>query len=179
MSPTVKKWVVRPLIITVISLAVLVGVGFIVMSTQQQRLVNLAVGQLNKQFKGELSIGESSISLLRNFPNVSIVLHNGVFFADKTKGGKPIGQFDRLYVGFSVPELLKQNYNVTKLFLKGGYLDLIREQDGTINLLQAESPASDSTVTGEEKSDTVSAVSVNLKEIVIKEMNISFLDKAS
>jgi hypothetical protein len=82
MSPTVKKWLVRPLLIIFLSLGVLAGVGFIVISTQQQRIVDLAVAKLNKQFKGELSIEESEISLFKHFPYVSIVLHNGRFFAN-------------------------------------------------------------------------------------------------
>jgi hypothetical protein len=179
MNPTIKKWVIRPFIIITISFGVLAGVSFIVLSTQQQALVNMAVGKLNKQFKGELSIEESRISLFRNFPYVSIALHNGRFFSDKTKTGKPIGQFDRLYIGFSVHELLQGNYDVRILFLQGGYLDLVQERDGTINLLEAQSIQSDTTPVQASKADTASSVSVHLKKIVVTEMNISFLDKAS
>src|SRR5690606_30554143 len=108
MNRAVKKWLVRPLTIIFISLAVLVGAVFVVLSTQQQRLVNIAIGELNKQVKGNLSIENSKISLFKNFPYVSVALHNGRFFADKTKTGKPICQFDRLYVGFSLPDILEQ-----------------------------------------------------------------------
>lgn len=178
MSPLVRKWVVRPLIIVVISLVALAGVGFVILSTQQTRLVNLAVDQLNTQFKGELSIEESSISLFKNFPAISIALHNGKFFADKTKAGKPIAQFDRLYVGFNLRDLLNQKYNVTSLLLNGGQLDLVKEKDGTINLLEAERAPSDSTVVSETKTDTT-ALAVNLEKIVMNNMHVSFLDKAN
>lgn len=179
MKSSVKKWVVRPLIIITLTLVTLVAVAFIALSTQQQRLVNLAVEELNQQFKGELSIEESSISLFMNFPDVSVALHNGRFFADKKKEGKPIGQFDRLYVGFSVPDLLKQNYNIRKLLLKGGYLDLVKEENGSINLLERTSSPADSTATTETTTDSTSAISVHLEKITISEMNISFLDKES
>src|SRR5688572_14275943 len=132
MTPTIKKWVIRPLIITVLTLVALVAVAFIVLSTQQTRLVNLAVAELNQRFKGELSIEKSNISLFKNYPEVSVALHNGRFYPDKSKKGKPIAQFDVLYVGFSVRDLLKQNYNVRKLLLTGGYLDLVKQQNGTI-----------------------------------------------
>ena len=178
MNPTLKKWVVKPLIIVVISVGALAAVGFIVLTTQQQRLVNLAVAQLNRKFKGELLIEKSSISLLKNFPYVSIALHNGRFFADKTEKGKPIAQFDRLYAGFSLPELLAQNYNIRKLFLKGGHLDIIQEENGTINLMEAQQVPSDSTAVDKAKGDTT-AVAVHLEKIVIRELNVSFLDKAS
>lgn len=179
MKPTIKKWVIRPLIILTITLAALLAVAFVALSTQQQQLVRLAVTELNSQFKGELTIEESSLSLFKNFPDISVALHNGRFFADKTKTGQPIAQFDRLYIGFSLPELLKQQYDVRKLFLVGGYLHLIQEQDGSINLLERISAPSDSTRKDETKTDTVTAVSIQIEKIVIQEMSVSFLAKAS
>jgi hypothetical protein len=177
MNHSVKKWVVRPLLIIIVSLGVLVATGFLILSTQQERLVNLAVAELNKQLKGELVIEDSRISLFKNFPYVSVALHNGRFFADKTNQGKPICQFDRLYVGFSLPDLLEQKYNAKMLFLQGGYLDLVQEKDGTINLLQTANAPNTNTV--QAVKDTTSSVTVNLKEVIVKEMNISFSDKAS
>lgn len=177
MNPAVKKWVIKPALIIVASIVVLAGVGFAILSTQQQRLVNLAVEQLNRQFKGELTIEESSVSLFKHFPDISLALHNGRFFADKTKKGKPIAEFERLYAGFSITDLLQQNYNVTKLLLKGGYLDLVQESDGTINFLEAEK--ADPALRAKTKTDTATSVSVRLEKIVVSEMNVSFLDKAS
>ena len=178
MKAIVKKWVIRPLVILGITLVVLVAVAFIALSTQQQRLVNLAVSELNRQLKGELTIGNSSISLFKNFPNVSIALENGQFFADNTKSGKPIGQFDVLYVGFNVRDLLKKNYNVRKLFLKGGYVNLVKQQNGTINLLERETNQTDTVSIAEAQPDTA-AVKVQLEKIVIEEMSVSFLDQAN
>ncbi|HEU5291163.1 MAG TPA: AsmA-like C-terminal region-containing protein [Cyclobacteriaceae bacterium] len=178
MNPTVKKWIIRPAIILAITFVVLIGVVFVILSTQQQRLVKLAVGELNQQVKGELVIEKSSISLFKNFPDISIALHKSQFFSDKTKKGKPIAQFDVLYVGFNVRELLKKNYRVRKLFLKGGYLNLIKQENGTINLLERENIPADSVATAEVQTDTA-AISVQLEKIVIKEMNISFLDQTN
>jgi len=179
MKSTVKKWVIRPLIVIVIAFLSLAGIAFIVLSTQQQRLVNLAVDQLNQEFKGALAIEESSISLFKNFPDVSVALHNGRFYNDKTMKGKPIAQFDRLYVGFSVPELLKRHYTIQKLFLKGGYMDLVQQKDGSINLLQLQSAPADSTLVEEPQADSTAAVNIQLQKIVIREMNISFLDEST
>jgi hypothetical protein len=179
MNRSLKKWVVRPLLIIIIFLGVLAATGFIVLSTQQERLVNIAVGELNKQLKGELAIEGSKLSLFKNFPYVSVALLDGRFFADKTKRGKSVCQFDRLYVGFSLPELLEQKYNARILFLQGGYLDLVREKDGSINLFEAQSTQPDTSSIPVAKVDTASSLAVNLEKIVLKEMNISFSDKAN
>jgi len=177
MNPTLKKWVVRPILVVSIALGVLVGIGFIVLSTQQERLVNLAIGKLNKQFKGELSIEESQISLFRNFPYVSIVLHNGSFFPDKGRKSKPICQFERLYVGFRLNDILHERYDVKVLSIHGGYLDMVQEKDGKINLLEAERSQADTMTSAQ--ADTTSAMAIDLEKIFLEEMRISFLDKAS
>lgn len=177
MNPRIKKWLVRPLIGLGITLVVLAGIGFVVLSTQQERLVNLAVEELNEQFSGELSIGESSISIVKNFPDVSIVLHHGKFYPDKGKQSKPIAQFDKLYVGFRLTDLLNGQYNVTKLFLRGGDLNLVRRPDGTLNLIKAQSPP-DSYAKQEVPGETP-AVAVNLNRIVMKDTRMAFRDEAS
>jgi|GEM_PF-1627921 len=68
-------------------------------------------------------------------------------------------------------DILNQQYNITSLFLQGGYLDLILEKDGTINLLKAKSTP-DAVVNTEAKTDTVSSVSVNLN----KDKKIAFMN---
>ncbi|MBT1698148.1 hypothetical protein KK083_14745 [Fulvivirgaceae bacterium PWU4] len=179
MNPTVRKWIVRPLLIIIIAIGAFAGISFLVLSTQQERLVTLAIGEVNKQLKGELSVEKSRISLFRNFPYISIALHNGRFFADKEKTGTPIYQFDRLYVGFSLPDLLEENYKVKKLFLKGGYLALVREKDGKINLVEANSASADSTTAQPAAKDSASSLTIDLEKAVLSDLNISFLDKTS
>jgi hypothetical protein len=179
MNPNVKKWLIRPLLILIVSLGVFAGITFIVLSTQQQRLVNIAVEKLNKQFKGELSIEDSRISLFRNFPYVSLVLFNGQFVPDKTKKSKPICQFERLYIGFNINDLINERYHVKVLTMHGGYVDLIQEKNGTINLLEAESTAPEGAESlSAEGADNVSTT-IDLQEIFIEQVKVSFLDKAS
>ena len=178
MNPTLRKWIVKPLLIIIISATVLAAVGFIILSTQQQRLVNMAVRKLNEQYRGELVIEESSISLFQNFPYVSLVLHNGRFFSDKTKQGKPIYEFDQLYAGFSASDLMNEKYDVKALFIQGGYLDVVREANGAINLLEAETQVADPKQQAP-ASDTSAALTVDLEKIILKDMNVSFFDKAT
>lgn len=176
MSPAIKKWILWPLIILVVTIGMLVATGLIILSTQQQRLVDLVVNSLNTQIRGELLIGNSSISIFRTFPHVSIALEEGTFYVDKTKRGKPIVQFDRLDVGFSVRELIRQNYDIRSLILRGGYVEIIQEEDGTINLLKASAPLDSTAV--DENADTTS-VSLDLEKVMLGELRISFVDKAN
>jgi hypothetical protein len=153
----------------------LVTIAVVLLFTQQQRITNLAVDELNKQFKGSFSIKKSSIDLFKNWPNVSIALHELRFFSDKTQTGTPIYQAEKLYVGFSLPDILQQRYNVRRIFLKGGRLNLVREKNGQLNLLEAKNISSDST--GSSGPDTTAALQIDLKKAVLKDLAISFLDK--
>src|SRR5687768_11047218 len=105
MNLRVRKWIFKSLAIFTIVVAATVGIGFIILSTQQERLVNIGLKAFNNRFKGELVLGESKVSIFRNFPYVGVSLHNGQLFADKKRSGKPMLEFDRLYVGFSLNDV--------------------------------------------------------------------------
>ena len=176
MKPTIKKWIIRPLIVITVFVLVVVGLGYVLISFEQQKIVNLAVYELNKQIKGELAVGDSKISLFKNFPFVSIALHDASLFTDKSRQGKPVLQIDRLYVGFSLPELLKENYDVRRLFLQGGYIGFEQDKNGTFNLLEAISFQSDSL--NHSETPSTSNATIHLEKIRVKDLNVSFLDRA-
>ncbi len=173
--PGLKKWIIRSLIILLTSFALLTGIAVVIFMTQQQRLVNLAVNELNKRIKGELTIQESDVSLVKNFPYVSIALHEAKLFPDKTGKQKPLGSLERLYVGFSLPDILNQNYTIKRLFLKGGEWNIIQRADGTINLLEAVEVQAAPTQPG---ADTTQ-MQLSLDKAVLKDLNIIYYDEAS
>jgi hypothetical protein len=177
MNIRIKKWVLRPFLILVIVILAVCGTGFLILTTQQEQLVRIAISKVNAQFKGQLAVDESSISLFRNFPHVSIALHNARFYANKQMTGEPIYKVERLYVGFSVPDLLNRKYNVRRLILKNGYLHMVREKQGVVNLLEAQRPPEGTLKLAH--SDTTSMGEVNLEKIVLREINVSFDDKPS
>src|ERR1700749_4815215 len=72
MRPKTRKRVLRLIFIPLIVLVLLVGVAFALLYSQQQRLVGLALKELNKKFPGELKIGSSDISLFYNIPYILI-----------------------------------------------------------------------------------------------------------
>jgi hypothetical protein len=177
MNPTYKKWI-KPLSIFAFLIAALAAVTFVVVSTQQERIVNLALREINKQFKGELTVAESQISLFKNFPYVSVALHDVRFLPDKTGRAKPISNVDHLYVGFRLTDLLQQHYSVKILFVEGGYLNLVRDNEGRINLLEAEANPAESANQNDPGTpdDSTGAMAVDLKKIILKDLAVSFLD---
>lgn len=158
-------------------LIALVVVAVVVLFTQQERITRMAIDELNKQFKGAVTIQRSNINLTKNFPNISIALNELKFYPDKTLTGKPIYELEKLYVGFSLPDILNQQYNVRRIFLKGGKLHLVKEKNGQLNLLEAKNISMDSTSSSEP--DTAAALQIDLRKVVLKDFDISFLDRSN
>jgi len=174
MRPKTRKRTLRLILIPVIVLVLLVGAALAVLYTQQQRLVGLALTELNKKFPGKLAVGGSDISLFQNPPYVSIVLNNVQFYPDKNPNTRPIYEAERLYVGFSLPDVLKQRYRVKAIALKNGHLDLMEEADGQLNIVEASKMTPDTTVRTPHGAAT--DLDLDIKKIVLKNMTITYQD---
>jgi len=100
-----------------------------------ERLVRMAVTEINKQLPGELVVSGSDLSLFQNFPYISIGLKNVKLLPGKTTGLKPIYEAERMFVGFSIKDILNQQYHVKVILLKNGHLDLIQDSTGQLNIV--------------------------------------------
>ena len=173
MRPKTRKRLLRLVLIPVIVLVLLIGVALALLYSQQQRLVGLAVKELNKKFPGELAIGGSEISLFQNLPYISIALNKVQFYPNKVAGASPIYEAERLYVGFSLPDILKQRYRIKAIAIKNGHLDLVEEDNGELNIVEASQMAPDTTTTTSQGS---TAMDLDIKKIVLKNMTITYLN---
>lgn len=171
MTPKTRKRLLRLILIPVFVLVLLVGVALALLYSQQQRLVGLAVKELNKKFPGELSIGGSEISLFQNLPYISIALNKVQFYPNKLPGTAPIYEAERLYIGFSLPDILKQRYRVKAIAIKNGHLDLIEENNGELNIVAASQMAPDTTTS---TTQTSTALDLDIRKFVLKNMTINY-----
>ncbi|HXB92146.1 MAG TPA: AsmA family protein [Puia sp.] len=177
MKRQTRKKLLRILLLSILSLVVLLFVAIGILFSQQQRLVKLAVKELNKKLPaGELVVGSSNISVFQNFPYISIGLNNVQFYSGKGEKSKPLYEAERMFVGFSLPDILKQQYHIKVILLKNGHLDLVQDNAGKLNIVEAGQIAGDSSVaTGKTSGD----LDLDIKKIVLKNMDISFLEKES
>jgi hypothetical protein len=176
MKSKTRKRLIRFLLIPVIVLVLLVAAAFTILVTQQSRLVKLAVKELNKKLSGTISVESSKISLFENFPYISVRLNNVRLYAGKSTTEKPLLQAERLFAGFSLDDILKQNYNVKVIGMKNGHLDVVTENNGQVNIVEASRITADTTTS----TDTAeSALKLDIKKIVLRNMAISYLDKPS
>jgi hypothetical protein len=155
---------------------ILAGVGFGLLYWEHDRIVNIAIDELNKTLKGELQVETSKVSLFKHFPSVGVALHNATLYPDKSRTSDPIFKFAKLYVGISIPDLMNEKYNVRRVSITDGRLDLVKEPDGAFNILKAFNINSDTT----SGSDTTSAkYHVDLQKVSFKNVEISYLEGAT
>ncbi|CAL1518023.1 AsmA-like C-terminal region-containing protein [Chitinophaga sp. MM2321] len=172
----VGKKITRVVLISAGVLVLLIAIAGSILYSQQQRLTQLAVKELNKQFAGELVIGSSSISPFSNFPYVSIALHQVQFFANKKMDGRPLYEVERLYAGFSLPDIFRQHYQVRVLMLANGRLHMARYANGEVDLLKAHAFKTD---TLPAQPDSADAMSLDLKRVILKNIDVTYQDAVS
>lgn len=136
--------------------------------SNKKKITQKAVDILNENFNGVLTIEDSYISPFANFPYISIDLHHVSFYDDKLKKGKPLYQIDDAYIGFDVWSIIKGKYAVKSFKIKGGYIDIVQHEDGSLNILNAK-------VLNKEKEQTSESTpfEFNLNNLELKNFKIS------
>jgi len=176
MTPKTRRRILRLILIPVLSLILLLGIAVAILYSQQQRLVGIAVDRLNKELPGRLTVGGSNITIFQNWPYISIGLQNVKFYPDKQAGDKPIYDAERMFVGFSLPDILKQKYRVKAIVLKNGSLRLIQDTAGRLNIVEAGRMTTDTVATADTSSK---AMDLDIKKFVLKNMDITYQDRKS
>jgi uncharacterized protein involved in outer membrane biogenesis len=175
MTPRLRKRLIRFIGLPLLILLILIGIAVTLLFTQQQRLVHLAVKQLNDRLPGELVVGSSEISVFQNFPYISIALNRVELFSGKDTTARPLLQAERLYAGFSLPDILRQRYKVRAISLKNGHLDLVEDTSGDFNIVKAIRMTGDTTT----KNGSASNLDLDVKKLVLKNLDLSFRDLRS
>jgi uncharacterized protein involved in outer membrane biogenesis len=174
MTPKARKRLFRLIGLPLLTLLILIVIAIALLFTQQERLVHLAVKDLNEKLPGRLEIGGSEISVFQHFPYISIGLQNVKFFPNKADSARAIYEAERLYVGFSLPDILRQKYHVRVVSLKNGHLDLVEEPDGQLNIIAASRITPDSTTPAAQTKP--GGLDLDITRFVLRNMDISYLD---
>ena len=74
MTPKARKRLIRLIGLPPLILLILIGIAITLLFTQQERIVHMAVKDLNEKLPGRLEIKGSEISVFQHFPYISIAL---------------------------------------------------------------------------------------------------------
>ncbi|PRY90345.1 AsmA-like C-terminal region-containing protein [Mongoliibacter ruber] len=109
----------------------------ILFTFHQEVIVQKALKSANEQLVGKLTINESKVSVFKEFPYISIDLRGVSFYEDKRKETKPFYEAGHLYLGFNIWEILEGKYKVKSIRISDGYVDVIQDANGGINVFAA------------------------------------------
>lgn len=153
--------------IFIFSVLVFVSVLFIIYN-KQEKIVNEVLNKVNQEIHGKLQLQSSQISILENFPYISIDFKGIELFENKndTTSILSIGDF---YAGFDFYDIINGRFVVKKVKVKSGAIDLIADTTGIFNIEKALKPRDSST------SDSINSNSstlFKLKRIEISDLII-------
>ncbi len=139
----------------------------------QDDLEQYVLTSVNEQIAGEMTIGRVSVRPFKNFPYVSIDLGDVRFYETKDTSERPLYTFQDVYLGFDLKSILAGTYDVKKIRVENGHVDLVHRADGTYNLLAAkalrDTTAADST--------QEEALHLDLQRLEIVNLDVHFADE--
>jgi hypothetical protein len=138
----------------------------------QDSIVQKSLKSVNETFVGELEIDDSHVAPFANFPYISIDLEGVRFYENKKRNTKPLYEAKDLYLGFNILEILRGQFHVKTITISEGHLDIIKNENGEINLLLAKNLNSDDTDPSdkEEFYFDLKQLSINKFDIIYKDL---------
>jgi hypothetical protein len=157
-------------LIVFLAIVIIPGISVYILYKNQKQLTQNVLDKLNAGYNGKLEVGDSQISPFYNFPYVSIDLKNVVFFEEKGTNSKVIFSTNDIYIGFNLWEILKGKYVVKSVKIEDGFLDLIKDTEGNLNLLSAVRQDSENTENLEGE------LEISLAQVQLKSFKINYND---
>lgn len=130
------KWIGIVFLVLIVALGATIGVLY----SRQDEIVQELLTKANADFKGEVKLTGSHISLFQNFPYISIDLENLSVKETKADTAAVILGIEDVYVGFDLITILNGKMEIKKIKLVNGHIDAVQYADGTLNLSNAFEP---------------------------------------
>lgn len=174
MTPKILKRILIALSLLIFIPLTLFLAGAALIYYHQDELIQKVIGEVNDRIEGAMTIEEVRIAPFKNFPYVSIDLRKVNFYETKDTSARPLYNFNDVYLGFDIKEVMAGNYDIKTISLEKGHLDVVHRADGTYNILAAKR-LKDTT----ETDTTETQVHLDLQRLKIKQVDIAFIDEGA
>jgi hypothetical protein len=174
-QPTLTK---REMVMKFLKLAGISGAVFIVGSLIvlftlalifQERIKGIFLESINKSLATEIMVDDIRLDLIRHFPSASLTFSNTLIMEPGTDPGRDtLAQARRLYLKFSLWDLMRRNYTIRELELSRASVKAVIQPDGTPNFLFWETTAPD---------EPAGDFSIALKRITLNQVVFQFDDR--
>lgn len=114
----------------------LVGVLSLVVVFKKDVLIEQALDYAHRQIPGRISVRETRLAPLENFPYISIDL-KGLEIYESKSATSPIVQLNDLYVGFDFWSIVNGAFEIKAIKVKEGEVHLVQYDDNQWNIVRA------------------------------------------
>lgn len=151
-----------------IFLGVVLAAAVLVPLLFENQIKRIFINELNKNLATAVVVDEKDIDLtiLKNFPDASVVFHNIGIAESVPKSEKQFLHAKEISLVFNIMNLLKGNYVIEKIIVDEGYCNLITDKKGNINYKF-----------WKDSEDTSSAnFSIDLQKVECNQMDFNYRD---
>ncbi|MEL6484879.1 MAG: hypothetical protein AAFP96_08550, partial [Bacteroidota bacterium] len=112
-----KRW--KRILLALIFLPILSIAGLLLyVQSNQAEIIKAEIATLNQEHQGLITVGNSTLSLLGNFPDISIKIYEVQIFETKADNAPLIAEVRDIYVGFNLWDMLEGNYDIRSLLIE-------------------------------------------------------------
>ena len=164
-----KRWK-RILLVLIFLPIVLLGGLFLYVQSNQAEIIKGEIAKLNQEHEGLITVGDSELTLLGNFPDVSIKVYDVRIYETKAEGAPIIMDVEDVYIGFNLWDIVGGNYDIQSLLVEEGVFNIIIHENNTTNIQNSLASTADT------ESPTTN---IHLKKIKFKNLDVHTLDEAT
>ena len=164
-----KKFWKRILLALILVPTLIVAVLILYIQSYQSEIIKGEITKLNQEHKGLVSVGESELSIFKNFPYISIKVDDVQIFETKEDNAPIIMDVKDIYIGFDLWDIVNKNYDIQSLIIEDGVFNIVIHENNTTNIQN--SLASNS--------GTETTTNIHLKKVKFKNLDIHTLDEAT
>jgi uncharacterized protein involved in outer membrane biogenesis len=145
----IRKLFFRLLLILVISLILFIVTALIISNNYGDEIKEYTVNQINEQLEIKINVKEADVSVLEGFPFVSVIFKDVVAwsnpnfnrFAFENVDTDTLFSSKRVYIQFSLIDLIRGQYRIKRIYASNGKLNLLSDAAGNTNfkLLKSQS----------------------------------------
>ena len=189
-------------LLTILSLLIILMVLF---QINKDKIAASLLLKVNEYQSGELAFDDLSFNPFIHFPHVSIVLNEIKYFEVKQDlkdaDTIPILNLEKLYIDFNLIDLIQGEVNVPNIYLENGSLNLLTNEKGAFNILQAfkkpkvakptvvkkketrpdslkqKNPKPKKKVVDSKSKEPTPALILDLKKIYLSNINVSYINQ--
>lgn len=129
-----KKKRLRQFLVVIIGFLVLAFIVPGIIAFNQDKIVQELINQTNKSIGGVVALEDSHVSLVANFPYISIDLVNLILYDSKSDSSEIILSIEDTYIGFDALKLVFGDIEIKALSISGAKINLVQDSLGIYNV---------------------------------------------